>query len=53
MRKVIGYLELAQLNWEIAEAYLKEAEEELSTAVKALETCLELMAKGTQDDLFS
>ena len=43
MHEVIGYLELSTLNSEIAESYLKDAETELSIAVKKLEHCLKLM----------
>ena len=45
MREVDGYLELSALNSEIAAAYLKDAEDDLSTAVDKLEDCLRLITK--------
>jgi hypothetical protein len=43
MSEIDGYLDLAMLNSEIAEAYLKDAEDELHTTVEKLESCLGLM----------
>ncbi|MFC1914260.1 hypothetical protein ACFLXF_03205 [Chloroflexota bacterium] len=45
MNEVAGHLELSALNSEIAEAYLKDAEDELSTVVDKLEDCLRLITK--------
>jgi len=43
MHEVHGYLELSALNSEIAAAYLKDAEEELSAVVEKLEKSLGLV----------
>jgi hypothetical protein len=45
MHEVAGYLELSALNSEIAAAYLKDAEDELSTVVDKLEDCLRLITQ--------
>ena len=43
MHEVHGYLELSALNSEIATAYLKDAEDELSAVVEKLEKSLRLV----------
>ena len=43
MHEVDGYLELSALNSEIAAAYLKDAEDELSAVVEKLEKSLGLV----------
>jgi len=48
MHEVTGYLELAALNSELAEANLKDTEEELHTVVKELDNCLELIIRLRQ-----
>ena len=50
MREIQGYLDLAALNSEIAQAYLKDAEDELSIAVEKLEACLESVTKLRQSE---
>ena len=45
MHQVKGYLELSALNSEIAAAYLKDAEDELSAVVEKLENSLGLVKK--------
>jgi hypothetical protein len=51
MNKAIQCLELAQLKSQLTEAYLSQAIEELSTAIKKLEDCLNLRAEAAPDDL--
>ena len=53
MHEVNGYLELAALNSELAEAYLNDAENELSTVLEKLEGCQELITELRQYELFS
>jgi len=53
MREVAGRLELAALNSELATAYLKDAEDELSTVVQRLEKCLALIEELQQDKSLS
>jgi hypothetical protein len=53
MREVAGRLELAALNSELATAYLKDAEDELSTVVQRLEKCLALIEELQQGESLS
>ena len=48
MHEIQGYLDLAALNSEIAQAYLKDAEDELRTVVEKLEACLESITQLRQ-----
>ena len=50
MEKVVGYLELAKLNWELAAAYLKDAEDQLGVARSKLEDALGRRPRYNQDD---
>jgi exonuclease VII small subunit len=52
MEKVVGYLELAKLNWELTEAYLKEAEDQLAIARSKLEAVLKQNLQYDQDNPF-
>ena len=45
MNRIAGYLELSALNSEMASAYLKDAEDECSTAAENLEDSLRLITK--------
>ena len=50
MEKVEGYLELAKLNSELAEAYLQDAEDQLATAISKLEAALRQRPQYNQDE---
>ena len=52
MDEVVCYLEMSALNSELAEAYLKDADDELSTLIERLEDCLELVTELRQCELF-
>ena len=52
MRNITGCLDLAALNAEIAEAYLKETEDELHAAVGKLESCLESLTELKEHEGF-
>ncbi|MFC1918152.1 hypothetical protein ACFLXH_05835 [Chloroflexota bacterium] len=52
MDEVMGYSELASLNSELAEAYLKDAENDLFLTIEKLESRLKLMKELRKYELF-